>query len=583
MQKVVLLVRVSTENQEYDTQIEELKVMARRDGFTKKDDLIIIADKESGSTVDDDKREGLIKLDKAINDPDIEIKCVYVWELSRLSRKPVTLMSRIYDLADRKINFKTKELGIVLLDDNGNILPNTEVLLGMYIGMVKADSRTRIERIIRGKTGNALEGNYNGGNLKYGYRWVVDGKHKKYVLHPDESATVKDTFELYVTGEYGNQKLYKELKKRGHKISMGMISKILRCREYTGATMDKREFNEKVKGKDGEQDTVRKVTRLARRYPKIIEPYIFEECRVIAEKNHTNIQKSKTTYYAHRLIKCSRCGGFLKALKPKMVYRCQNAYNPVEEKNCQGKGGDSININVIDWLLWDIAFIREVNFRLDTNEEQIDILKEKKKDVQLIIDNSNERYLIAVAKKRKELEKFKTMSEKEREDLAKRETVEEKKDIDRDIDNAKKEIDRLTREIEESEKYCRKNNYRLAYGKHKEYAEDSEDPVEVMKKHVAATTDRERYNIIHKFVKQVSVFNEPNGVKRIEITLYNDSKPVILWYAGMKKDQSKRLYYMAAGGVKKYLDYQTRFSHNFKFVTTQEVLIWHFAMQTKAV
>ena len=81
-----------------------------------------------------------------------------------------------------------------------------------------------------------------------------------------------------------------------------------------------------------------------------------------------------------------------------------------------------------------------------------------------------------------------------------------------------------------------------------------------MKKHVAGSTDREKYNIIHKFIKQVSVFNEPNGVKRIEITFYNDRKgePTTFWYAEMKKDKSKHLYFIS-NGVVEYLDYSKRF------------------------
>jgi DNA invertase Pin-like site-specific DNA recombinase len=569
--KAVLLVRVSTEGQEYETQIDELKTLAGRDGYSE-EDMIIIADKESGSTVDDNKREGLIKLDEVINNPDIDVKCVYVWELSRLSRKPVTLMSRIYDLAEKKINFKTKELGIVLLDDNGNILPNTDVLLGMYVGMVKADSRTRTERIIRGKTGNALEGNYNGGTMKYGYKWVVDGKHKKYVLHPEESEIVKKIFELYRTGKYGLHKLYKELKSIGHDIAPDMITKILNCRAYTGEVIPKREFYEKVKG-----NGVRKVTRLARKYPKIIEPYVFEECRQIANKNRTNLQKSQTTYYAHQLIKCSRCGGFLKALKPKMLYRCKNAYNPVEEKNCEGKGGDSININVIDWLLWNLAKEKEITFRYNFNVNQIAIWENERAEAQLKIDNSEKQYQIAVKENRKKYyENDPGMTEEEKDRFTIRRSEPDKQRIEQEKAEYLKEVERLNNLINESEQFFIYNlgeaTQEAVFGiaTNIEYnitkVEDNKPVIisisELNKKtsirnYVENTTDRERYDIIHKHIKEVRIYNEPKGLKRIEITFY-ESEPRTFYYAGMKKDQSKHLYYIE-NGIEKYLDYTKRF------------------------
>lgn len=63
--KVVLFVRVSTENQELESQIEALKQSAYIDGYSD-DDLIVIAKKESGVKLKEAEREGLNELKRVI-------------------------------------------------------------------------------------------------------------------------------------------------------------------------------------------------------------------------------------------------------------------------------------------------------------------------------------------------------------------------------------------------------------------------------------------------------------------------------------------------------------------------------------
>lgn len=84
--KVILFVRVSTENQELESQIESLKNAAFIDGYTD-EDLIVIAKKESGIKLKEAEREGLNELKRTIERNDID--GVYLFELSRLSRDPV--------------------------------------------------------------------------------------------------------------------------------------------------------------------------------------------------------------------------------------------------------------------------------------------------------------------------------------------------------------------------------------------------------------------------------------------------------------------------------------------------------------
>jgi DNA invertase Pin-like site-specific DNA recombinase len=238
MEKVILFARVSTQDQEYERQLETLQEMAYADGYTDENQWIPIGVKESGLKLDDKEREGLKLLDEAINSPDFTVKCVYTWQLSRLSRRPKTLSDIIYDFAARNINFKTQQEDFVWLDGENNIIPKSEERLHWHISQVKADSLTRIESTSGGKKRNARLGNFNGGkSLKYGYMCEPNGKHKKIVLHPEQSEIVKEVFNLYRTGDYGIVKVYKELKSKGRDIKFGMIEHILLSEAYTGITM----------------------------------------------------------------------------------------------------------------------------------------------------------------------------------------------------------------------------------------------------------------------------------------------------------------------------------------------------------
>ena len=80
-----------------------------------------------------------------------------------------------------------------------------------------------------------------------------------------------------------------------------------------------------------------------------------------------------------------------------------------------------------------------------------------------------------------------------------------------------------------------------------------------------SSDDLKKRQIVHKHIKEVHVFNEPKGVKRIQISFYiykGDLKthgvPRIYYYAGMKKDKSKQLYYMV-NDIPHYIEFENRF------------------------
>ena len=119
MKKAVLFVRVSTEKQTLESQIEALKRTAFIDGYSDSD-LIVIAKKESGVKLKESEREGLNELKSVIIENDVD--CVYIFELSRLSRDPMTLYSvRDKIFKDNKVQLKCLKPTFSLLEEPESI------------------------------------------------------------------------------------------------------------------------------------------------------------------------------------------------------------------------------------------------------------------------------------------------------------------------------------------------------------------------------------------------------------------------------------------------------------------------------
>ncbi len=103
MSKVILFVRVSTLQQHLESQEDALRRAAIADGYSE-DDFVIIGKKESAIKLDEEEREGLNELKEYLATG--EIDCIYIFELSRLSRRPLILYSIREQLLKAKVQLK---------------------------------------------------------------------------------------------------------------------------------------------------------------------------------------------------------------------------------------------------------------------------------------------------------------------------------------------------------------------------------------------------------------------------------------------------------------------------------------------
>ena len=569
MKKAILLVRVSTERQEYEEQKKQLIVFAVGKGYhysenDNKSEMLIIEHKESATKLADKDRKGLTEMWDAINNHKNKIECVFCWELSRLSRKPTTLYTIKDELVKRQINLCTKFENLTLLVPNpekkGELIldPSANMIFGIFVSMCENEIIQRLERGRRGKEANANNGKYNGGLfIKYGY--IVEKDTNKYIIDESKRELIKTLYELYSTGKYGVVKLHKEMISRGFDVNIRTINKILRSEEYTGEQMPIKEYSQNIKG------NVRIIHRFSRKYPPIISLKLYEQCRNVANKNNNNIDKSKNIYYASKLIKCSCCGSALVALKNNVVYRCMHKYSVITKKECWGT--DSININVIDSILWETAKKLEIDFMLNFDEKRFIEWNNQMTILQSKIDNSDNQYDVILEKKIKDLRKLlpiDVMNDELLKDTALKATKEEKQRIEQEKVKYQSDIERLQKlkiEIEKKYNPTTSENPTIEEAK-AAFRQFSKNRAEI-ESEINKSDETKRYEIIHNHIKEVSITNVPGmkATKLIKITYFDnlfDPSTIIqndeilqptnecfheLYYSYRLKDKTKQLFF----------------------------------------
>ena len=149
MAKAVLFIRVSTEKQDTESQKDALIHYALADGFAQ-EDIVYIERKESGYKLDEDEREGIAELYETMESMDVAD--VYVWELSRLSRRPKVLYSIRDKFFEKKIQLHCQEPSFTLLHkDRSGYDSNANILFSLFGAMAEQEVIEKKARFARGK------------------------------------------------------------------------------------------------------------------------------------------------------------------------------------------------------------------------------------------------------------------------------------------------------------------------------------------------------------------------------------------------------------------------------------------------
>ena len=123
--------------QDLSQQTNEVLREVYKDGYKEKS-IIVIEDVESAIKLSEEERHGLNKMKDYIN-RDSSIKCVYVYELSRLSRRQLVLFSIRDFLAERKIQLICLKPYFRLLEIDGSMSQTGSLMFSLFSSLSESE------------------------------------------------------------------------------------------------------------------------------------------------------------------------------------------------------------------------------------------------------------------------------------------------------------------------------------------------------------------------------------------------------------------------------------------------------------
>ena len=190
------LVRVSTTEQSMDSQKEALRKIAKDFGYTISD-KDFFAEQITGYDEDDEyDRDSIKELEEQISIR--KPSAIFVWELSRLSRRAIKVSRYIDNLSVKPkipMYFVDYELWTI---DTKTGKPLDDNIMTLYGGAKGVEiERERIKsRTKRGRDAKASEGYYVG-HLNDGYLWEYQDSEKVIIVDKDREPVIKTIFDLY--------------------------------------------------------------------------------------------------------------------------------------------------------------------------------------------------------------------------------------------------------------------------------------------------------------------------------------------------------------------------------------------------
>ena len=492
MAKAIIWCRVSTKEQELESQKEILTKKAVEEEHFHVEDLVYIGEEgASAIKLNELYQQEVNKLLETIRTvPDVTT--VFVWEVSRLARNKVVYEQLIEEITQRHIQFICDVPKVKLLDPDGTINSGAELSLSLLVTLAKQEMDIKKERFSRGKQFLASQGKFNGGVIPYGYR--VDKEHDNLIV-PDEKTDgtgeadiVRRVFDMYESG-----KSYLTIAKEMS--ALGLQGRAVRSvNSFTVSLVSQILSNELLTGKPHKS----KGASFIRTYPPIITEEQFIRCREIAKKNNKMLSKSKRIHYAHGILKCPICGSGFTTAGDKGYYRCRDSYNYNKFINGDGTGArcsytTCISQNVMDSLLWGVACDLETHFRATQAKEALKECKRQLSDIQQKLK------AIPLLKQRNE-EKGERVYQayvdgqswnQYQKNLAKvREELTNIKKNEAQLNEQLTHVKKLVRELESAE------NGRPLYPRKRRYYHKEVESI---------TDDNERNTIIHKHIRRATV------------------------------------------------------------------------------
>lgn len=314
--RCLLFLRVSTIQQDYEHQRIELIKYAKTKGY---DDYLIIAHKESGIKLNEQERQGIEELKEMI-ERDSSISAVFIFEISRLARREEVLHSIKTYLVEKKINLYIYDKQYQLLNEDGSINEQTELLFTLYSYFASQEMKIKKIRMNAGKQRLKKDGKFYGGKLLYGFK---SDKDNNILVDEEKLNNVKWIFNEYLNTDISIRQLGIECQRRG----------IIK-------TSNKRSAASWIKfmltnyGYCGESDFVK--------YPVVIPKECIDKAKEKARNQARLPRETQNIYY---------CKSLLYNIDHKKTY----VANRTDAKYCIRDPHHQLDINLMDSFIWDLT------------------------------------------------------------------------------------------------------------------------------------------------------------------------------------------------------------------------------------
>ena len=376
MKKVIVLSRVSTEGQDLTQQTDEVLREVHKDGYTDSN-IIIIEDKESAIKLSEEERHGLNMMKDHINN-NPNIKCVYIYELSRLSRRQLVLFSIRDFLVERKIQLICLKPYFRLLEVNGEMSQTGSLMFSLFSSLSESEMMLKQERMMRGRRRNKELGKSVGGRPPFGYD--VD-KNKRYVIDPKNSLIISRIFKDYGYNNKSMRGIAIELKEEGYFSNPSLnathqyIQRILNNPIYKG------EFP----------------------YPPIITAELFSVVQQNISRYNTNkITRKKEPFLLKGLV-CDAKTGYILSIN-----------GAIDTYFSKHHSGVAIRKNNIDPVVWEHSKIMYERYVMNkdklltliksqyqTTAKKISVVDQEIKDIGIKLERVEESYILGRISKKK--------------------------------------------------------------------------------------------------------------------------------------------------------------------------------------
>ena len=342
MKKAILFSRVSTTSQDLVQQTEYIRSEMHKCGYND-NDIILIEEQESAISLKLEERIGIQKLKKYVLNN--EVDCVFIYEISRLSRQS-TMLFQIRDfLIDHHIQMICCKPYMRLLDDDGKMSQTAAIMFSLFSSISESEMMIKKERFMRAKNELTKQGKKSAGAVIFGY---MKDKDKNCILHPLHSKIITDIFTHYAENE--DTSLWET-----YKYASTKWPEIFPMTEYIKGQHKIRHFFETEYYYKGNWC-----------YPPIISEELWNKVHDKMSKARCKPRyNTKLNYLGRGKVRCKECGNIMTGIGGNVKAYCC----------CTDKQHSlQINIDIMDWIIWEeVRVAANIASSLDNSSKIIEI------------------------------------------------------------------------------------------------------------------------------------------------------------------------------------------------------------------